>query len=291
MHATATAPGHISAFFEPVFTPQHLDKTGSRGAGLSLTLSATTTITLTVATEQHITIHINTKPATASVTMLACRHLLGDQPCSLDIQTQLALPISQGFGMSAAGAYSTALALASLIGKSQIDALQAAHYAEVQLKTGLGDVIAASQGGIEIRRQPGLPPWGMLEHIPGQAEIVLAVVGQPIKTKDVLTDPAKLKIISAVGRRCTKQLLDHPSLENLFRLGQRFAMETKLASPEVQNAIEAASSYGLASQAMLGNAVYAIGDTPMLQKTLGAFGKVWTCQIDHAGARLIEIKP
>jgi pantoate kinase len=287
MEATAFVPGHISAFFEPVFTPQSLDRTGSRGAGLCLTLGATSTVTLNASPEQTIQVHINGIPTIAPVTTLACRHLLGEQPCTLTIQTTLALPISQGFGMSAAGAYSTALALTHLLRRSQIDALQAAHYAEVQLRTGLGDVIAAFQGGIEIRRQPGLPPWGMTEHIPGQAELVLAVVGEPIKTKDILTNPTTLKTITTVGRRCTKQLLDHPSLENLLRLGQRFAQETKLASPEVQTAIDAASAYGLASQSMLGNAVYAIGNTTMLQKTLGAFGKVWVCTIDPAGARLI----
>jgi len=291
MQATAYAPGHISAFFEPVFTPQSLDKTGSRGAGLCLTHGATTTIHLTIAKEQTITITINNKPATAPVTTLACRHLLGDQPCSLTIKTDLPLPISQGFGMSAAGAYSTALALARLIGRSQIGALQAAHYAEVQLRTGLGDVIAASQGGIEIRRQPGLPPWGMIEHIPGQAELVLAVVGKPIKTKDILTDPNRIKTIASVGRRCITQLLDHPSLENLFRIGRQFANDTKLASPEVKTAIDAASPFGLVSQSMLGNSVFAMGDTAMLRKTLGAFGKVWTCNIDQTGARLLETKP
>ncbi len=38
MKATAFVPGHISAFFEPVYVNQNLDRTGSRGAGLNISL-------------------------------------------------------------------------------------------------------------------------------------------------------------------------------------------------------------------------------------------------------------
>jgi len=288
MEAAAFVPGHISAFFEPVFVPQSLDRTGSRGAGLCLALGATSNVTVSVAKQQVLTIVLNGKTATASVTRLACRHLLGEQACAVTVRTESSLPVSQGFGMSAAGAFSAALALAKLLGQPQTEAMRAAHYAEVQLRTGLGDVIASSIGGIEIRRQPGLPPWGMLEHIPGQAELVLCVVGEWIKTRDILTDQAKVAKIASIGRRCTRQLLEHPSVENLFRLGQRFAKETGLANESIQAAIEAASAYGLASMCMLGNAVFAMGNTAMLQKTLGAFGKIWVCEIDLTGARLLE---
>lgn len=288
MEATAFAPGHISAFFEPVFNPQSLDRTGSRGAGLCLTLGATSTVTLTPAPQQDLTITLNGKTVKATVTRLTCRHLLGDHPAEVTVRTESTLPVSQGFGMSAAGAYSAALALARLLGRPQTDALQAAHYAEVQMKTGLGDVIASTIGGIEIRRQPGLPPWGMLEHIPGQADVILCVVGDPIKTKNILTDPIKTAKIAAVGRRCTRQLLTHPSLENLFRQGQKFATETGLANEVVQAAVDAAAPYGLASMCMLGNSIFAIGNTEKLQQTLGAFGKIWLSQIDQTGAQLLE---
>lgn len=40
MKGIAFAPGHISAFFEPVFSGQNMDRSGSRGAGLSISLGA-----------------------------------------------------------------------------------------------------------------------------------------------------------------------------------------------------------------------------------------------------------
>jgi pantoate kinase len=288
MHATAFVPGHISAFFEPVYIAHDLDRTGSRGAGLSLSLGTTSTVTLTPAKTQEITITLNGKTTPAPVTTLTCKHLLTDSLYHASIKTTSTLPESQGFGMSAAGAFSTALALARLLAQPHSDALRAAHYAEIQMHTGLGDVIATTIGGIEIRRQPGLPPWGMLEHIPGQCELVLCVVGEKIKTKDILTDQTKFKKIATIGKRCTQQLLQHPSLENLFRLGQRFTKDTGLASDNVQAAIDAAAPFGLASMCMLGNSVFATGNTPMLRQTLEAFGNVWVCTLDLAGARLID---
>ena len=39
MKATAFAPGHISGFFEPVYTPD-LSRSGSRGAGINISLGA-----------------------------------------------------------------------------------------------------------------------------------------------------------------------------------------------------------------------------------------------------------
>ncbi len=288
MEAAAFVPGHISAFFEPVFSAQHLDRTGSRGAGLSLTLGARSTVTCKPSSVQYLDVILNGKISAAPVTKLACKYLIGDSLYTVSIKTDYALPVSQGFGMSAAGSFSAALALARLLAQPQHEALRAAHYAEVQLRTGLGDVVASYIGGIEIRREPGLPPWGMLEHIPGNYKVVLCVVGEKIKTKDVLSDPVKLKKIASVGKRCTQQLLEHPSVENLVRLGQRFTKDTGLASEQVQEAIDAASPFGLASMCMLGNAVFAIGNTPMLKKTLEVFGNVWVCEIDSAGARLIE---
>jgi len=288
MEAAAFVPGHISAFFEPVIDTQNLDRTGSRGAGLSLTLGAKSTVRLKPSKTQHIDVILNGKASAAPVTKLACKHLLGDSLYTVCITTDYVLPVSQGFGMSAAGAFSTALALARLLRQPQQEALRAAHYAEVQLHTGLGDVVASSFGGIEIRREPGLPPWGMLEHIPGNYEIVVCVIGEKIKTKDVLSDPVKLKRIASVGKRCTQQLLEHPSMENMFRLGQRFAKDTGLTSQQVQEAIDAASSFGLASMCMLGNSVFAVGNTLMLKKTLEVFGNVWVCEIDSGGARLLE---
>ena len=183
MKATAFAPGHISGFFEPIYHKGTIAKTGSRGAGLCVSLGAISEVTAEGSTNQNIEIYVNGKRDNAPVTQLALKYLLRTNPIHLVVKTKLELPMGQGFGMSAASTLSATYALTSITGISQIEAIKASHRAEVQLKTGLGDVISSSFGGIEIRKEAGLPPWGLIEHIPGLYEVVLCVIGKKLNTK------------------------------------------------------------------------------------------------------------
>jgi pantoate kinase len=290
MKGIAFAPGHISAFFEPIYSNQNLDHSGSRGAGIAISLGAISQVVVKPASQQTIAVQINGKPSNAPVTKKALYYLIGDTPLKVTVNTMLDLPVSQGFGMSAASALSSTLALADLLNLPKEDAIKAAHYAEVQLHTGLGDVIASSFGGIEIRRKAGLPPWGMLEHIPGKYDIVLCVIGKKIETRNILTDSVKSSEIASYGRYCTKKLLEKPSLEHLFSLAWEFTQKINLADPTVLQAIETANKHGMASMCMLGNSVFAVGDRPMLCKILSVFGKVFSCTVDERGARVLQEK-
>ena len=288
MKGIAFAPGHISAFFEPVYSDQNLDRTGSRGAGISISLGALSQVTVKPALHHSITVKINRSPSNAPVTKLALKYLLGESPFRITIDTMLDLPISQGFGMSAGGALSSTLALADLLDLPRENAVKAAHYAEVQLRAGLGDVIASNFGGIEIRRKAGLPPWGIQEHILGKFDIVLCVIGKEIKTKKILSDTAQLHKIASYGQYCTKKLLEKPSVEHLFSLAWEFTQKIGLADKMVLQAVEAANQYGKASMCMLGNSIFAIGDTPMLCTALAQFGTVFCCTVDEWGARVLK---
>lgn len=288
MKGIAFAPGHISAFFEPVYSGQNMDRSGSRGAGLSLSLGAVSHVMVKPAAQHAIMVYINGKLSSAPVTKLALNYLTRDTSLSIIVNTVIDLPVSQGFGMSAAGAFSAALALSDLLNLSKENAVKAAHYAEIQSHTGLGDVVSSSFGGIEIRRKAGLPPWGLLEHIPGKYDVVLCVIGKKIETKKILTDSAKLHEIASYGRYCTKKLLDRPTIEHLFSLGLEFTQKIGLADKTVLHAIDTANRHGMASMCMLGNSVFAIGDTPMLRTVLSTFGTVVCCSVDEQGARVLH---
>ena len=288
MKAVAFAPGHISGFFEPIYQNQNADKSGSRGAGINITLGATSKVIVKNSVDQIIEISINNKKTDATVTKLAIKHLIGNTPLHITIDTTLDLPTGQGFGMSGAGALSCTTALAKLLQIPKVDALKASHYAEIALHTGLGDVIASSFGGIEIRREAGLPPWGMIEHIPGKFDIVICIIGRKIDTKKILSDTVKINEIASYGRYCTKKLLEKPSIENLFSLSQIFTKKTGLADEKVLRAIDVANFHGMASMCMLGNSVFAIGDTEMLCSSLLTFGKVYVCSVDTIGARFLD---
>ncbi len=288
MQATAFAPAHISGFFEPVFHQVEGERSGSRGAGINLTLGALTTVSIKQATTPTIDVTINNKSSPAPVTKQAIKNLIHNTPLHLTVNTTLSLPVGQGLGMSGAGALSATLALARIAQLSRVDALKAAHLAEVQLRTGLGDVIASNFGGIEIRREPGLPPWGLIEHIPGDFSVIICVVGKKMNTKTILSDTEKLQEIASHGRYCIKKLLEKPSIEHFFSLSQQFTEKTMLATSKIKNALAVANTHGMASMCMLGNAVFATGDISTLSTVLAPYGKLYFCQVDQTGARLFQ---
>ena len=287
MKGTAFAPGHISGFFEPVYE-QDMSRTGSRGAGINISLGAMSEVFAEGSTKQDFEVFINNRKSNAPVTKLALKYLIGENPLKVIVKTKYELPFGQGFGMSAACALSATYALSEIVDLSFSDAMKAAHFAEIQLKTGLGDVMASCFGGIEIRKSPGLPPWGIIEHIPGKCDLVLCIVGKKLDTKKILNAPQKVTKVVDYGKYCTKKILESPSVENLFSLSQTFTKKTDLADTHVLKAIDAVDKFGKASMCMLGNSVFAIGKTDELCKTLSSYGKVIVCSVDEYGARVLE---
>jgi len=286
MIAKAFCPGHITGFFQ-ICEAEDLLSTGSRGAGLCLSLGATSKVWVSHSQRQAIEVLIDGKKSKAEVTKMALRHLLGQDKLKVEVSTNLDLPQSQGFGMSAAGSLSASLALAEVLGMKKREAFEAAHIAEIKCKCGLGDVSAIHKGGMTIRKKPGLPPIGEVLRIDGTPEIVLAVVGRRRLTKSVLSNPAKPKAINENGSKRVDELLENPTAEKLMELSASFAVESGLASKRIIEAIDAASKLGMASMSMLGSSVFAIGDKKGLATVLSDYGEVWVCRVDIKGPRMI----
>jgi len=278
MNARAFAPGHITGFFEVCMKDTEATS-GSRGAGICLSQGATATVKQS---DMEKTVLVNGHPD-GEVTRVAL-DILTAEPLQVDIA--LDLPISQGFGMSAAGTLAATLASASLLGISRHRAVVAAHVAEVRCLTGLGDVLPAVQGGLEIRESPGVQ--GRIKKIPAEGRVVLAVVGPPLATKEVLQNTHQRNRVNAAGKACLTNMLSAPSLNHFFTLSHRFAVQTGLLQPVVASAVQAASEHGMATMCMLGNAVCAVGDTDALRNALTPLGEVTVCEIDQHGARLLE---
>jgi pantoate kinase len=276
--ARAFAPAHISGFFiiDIKKDPIH---SGSMGAGISLENGTVTT----VLPAKETAIKINGEVNRAATTLSAIR-LLTEKPVL--VETTLSIPIGAGFGASAAGALSTALAVNKALSLDMTfnDLAKAAHIAEVKNRTGLGDVAGMICGGIDIRKHAGIPPVGNIDRIPCRNEIISWVCFGGISTRSVISDDMKKKSINKAGRLRLKELIKKPTLENFFRQSRAFAKEIDMISPQVRDAIEAVEAAGgLASQAMLGNTVFAINDNGALSK----FGEVHTSRISHAGAHLL----
>lgn len=290
MKAKAFSPGHVTGFFE-ICPDEDALSAGSRGAGMCLSLGASSEVVLVPATKQSIKVTINGKNSKAEVTKRAIRHLIGDKGYRVEVVTGLELPVSQGFGMSAAGSLSAAIAAAILLGKERQEAYEAAHKAEVESGCGLGDIPAIHRGGITLRRRPGLPPKGEVVRISGEPKVVLAVIGRRLLTKDILNDDAKRREINDKGGYLVDSLVKRPSLEKLMTNSRIFALETGLATKRIVRAIDTASMHGQASMSMLGSSVFAIGDTDKLRVALSGLGQVFVCKVDAVGPRIVYAVP
>ena len=286
MGAKAFCPGHITGFFQ-ICEGRTILSTGSRGAGMCLTLGATSSVRIANGSRQSIDVSIDGKKSSAEVTKVAVKRLIGRDRLKVMVDTKLDLPQSQGFGMSAAGALSTSMALADVLGASRREAFEAAHAAEVLCKTGLGDISAIHRGGITVRTRAGLPPIGKVIRIRGAPEVVLAVIGRKLLTKSVLSDPRKRGAINRNGSRMVDELIEEPSLRKLMELSASFAVESGLASRNIIEVMMAASKMGMAGMSMLGNSVFAIGDTAGLQRLMSRYGDTWACMVDTTGPRLV----
>lgn len=190
------------------------------------------------------------------------------------------LPLGCGFGLSGAIALATSLELNDLLGLNMplFKVADIAHEAEVLNGTGLGDVTTQCYGGFVVRFSTSKPSACKVDRFLWEVEIDFLVMGG-IKTEDIVR--GNVKEIYEIGRKCLKEFLRKPSLENLFRVSKDFSLKTGLADDRVIDAIEAVESCGgLASMIMLGRGVFAYGGE-VLKELRGRYfkSKVSLCGI------------
>ena len=282
----AFAPGHVTAFFVGYDDPDPMKK-GSRGAGLCTTLGVHTVARVREARAQSIEVYINDERAKAGTSERAAKLLLGDGEYEVKLLQKMQLPVSQGFGMSGAGALSTVLALDEALGslRPRDELVGIAHRADVESFTGLGDVMPQAMGGMDLRMTPGGPPHGLVRKFDVDAELLLCAVGPAFPKAEILRNQRTMDTIRTVGLQCIEAFEKGPSLEALFDLGRRFALETGLATQKVRECFEAVRVYGRASMSMLGHSVFATGGD-LAATVLRNYGIINRCSVDNQGARV-----
>jgi pantoate kinase len=278
----AWAPSHITGFF--VIHRERVPlRSGSCGCGIVLEAGCEVTASFADVYE----ILVNGSKIDARTTLRVVEKL-ADRPVRIECSHQT--PVGGGFGASAASALATAYALNELfsLGKTGMELGQIAHIAEVEEVTGLGDVIAADRGGVVLRKKAGGPGFGILDSIPScEHEIFYVVLGKR-STKTILTDEDAARAINRAGSYALKEILKKPTFSRFMQLSKAFSDKTGLLSPRAADAIEAVESAGgMASMAMLGDAVFAVGNREV-RSTLEAFGEVGVTKITHSRVRLEE---
>ncbi len=284
----AFCPGHVTAFFEVCDHPDPRRK-GSRGAGLCLTLGVQTLARVREASRSSLEIFVNGSRTESDVIAHAAASILKGRTYDVKVLSTSQLPTSQGFGTSSAAALSTLLALddALGLGTPRDDLVTAAHVAEVACGTGLGDVVPASMGGMDVRVEPGAPGYARTRKINVKRELLLAILGPEVPTRSILRDPDKLASINRAGASCLKDFAGAPSFERLLDLGSRFAEESGLASRSILEVMGASRMYGHATMAMLGNSIFASGNRTQLSALYRKYGIVLRCDTDNEGARFV----
>ena len=153
----------------------------------------------------------------------------------VDVDVKLELPISQGFGMSAAGLLATSLCLGEFFNRGDEGQLaRLAHRIERQISGGLGDILGLWAGGCELRTKPGSPPSpGAAYGFSVGCNALLVWDPDGMKhTSGYIDDPSWKKKITLAGEASVNRLMQNPwnigVWDNLLQEADKFALESGL---------------------------------------------------------------
>ena len=233
---------------------------------------------------------LNGKEEDAPVTRKAMEIMAPDQGAVVRIAHDL--PMSQGFGMSAAGTFAACLALAVYldIPDPKYAALKVTHISEVRNQTGLGDAVAQSIGGFVHRVEPGIPPHGEFERLELHVdEVVLCVLGENISTSEIISSPERRGRIRDSGHACLKDFEIDLDLASFINTSWAFARDSGLATNDMIDALKEIKDIGQGSMVMLGNSIFAFGDADALEDKLKNFGQVFRTKVCQSGATIAQL--
>lgn len=313
MKCSVFAPSHITGFFEIVDHPNPL-KMGSRGAGVALEAGVTTEVEIKEGSGVDVKINGKNDPRNASITYktidLIKKQFSGSKLKDEDnfnesnekfkrkfaenltdkkivIEHKVNVPIGAGFGTSAAFALGASLGIAKIlkIPVTHNRAASIAHLAELEMGSGLGDVIAEICGGLVLRLREGAPGIGAVDKILEDDNLfVISKTLGKIDTSSVIKDPFYKEMINRTGQSLLFELLKNPDPSFFMRLSRKFSQQTELMNGEVLEIVEVLEDETLgASMAMLGNTAFALSKSPDTSVEGALVSK-----IDSCGCRFVK---
>ena len=253
--AAAFAPGNVSCIFKIV---PHEDPARMHSLGMGFTVRDG--VTATACPDAASVVSYNGRPVEfPTVAALVAR--LAEVPLRLELDSSL--PLSSGFGLSGAATLATAYAVDALLdlGRDPEDLAMAAHVAEVENLTGLGDVCAQFHGGCMVKLREGHPLVAEPLGVPEQP-VFYRYFG-PIHTREVLSNAEQRARINRAADQSLDQIQalrrgDPVDFDRCIRVSRDFAVESGLLQDQrVREVIERVEKEGgAASMIMLGNAVF-----------------------------------
>jgi pantoate kinase len=301
IQALAFAPGHITGFFEICDQPDDILQKGSRGAGVCIAQGIKTRVSIKPTTQNYIEIQINgEKMNSALVSYEVADKFLSkiQKNYNLQVEHETEIPIGCGLGASGAASLSLAIALNKVLKtkKTVVDAAQIAHIAEIKYKTGLGTVLGQTKGGLEIRKEPGGPGFGVIDSLSIKKDYrVVCIIFDKISTKKILINRKIREKINQYGNKALKSFLKRPNINKFMEVSRDFAESVGLLSSRLRKLIDIEDKQGfICSQAMFGETLFSIvkeSDVAKLIETFRGAAPVphWiiNAAVDNEGARLL----
>ena len=301
MEAVTFCPAHITGFFKAYLDDnvQKVSSLGSTGAGFSIKKGVTTSVKINQRGIQEsnykITIH-GYIPDQTNVSEFVLKEFLklGDfSEKFFDITHEILVPIGYGLGSSSATALSLAFALDKALNtkleKTQIG--QIAHNAEINCKTGLGDVLASFHGGFEIRTKAGAPGVGQVKKLEAGKLSILMICFSPISTNKFIKE--NLSQINGVGEKMVNRLLESKDYKQFQDMSLEFAKYVGIMTPRLSKVIQELSEHKIkCGVAIFGETVFSMVQENELQMVYNILKKytdgiIIQSEIDNYGIRVL----
>ena len=265
------APGHVSLTFA-VWPNSDLLEMGSTGIGLVLPQGVHCAVVKEQSEIKHNVVIRKGKEVEDPVTLRAVE-LIGFKDKGLTIYLRHDLPLGSGFGISGASALAACLELE----KDFNLCVKAAHQAEIELKTGLGDVVAISESirqttfpSIIIRNTPGYN--SEVDCIPIKEKFVVCLSGLGRNTSDIISDEGWIEIINAAALGIQ---FNNVNLRSAIKIGRLFTEKAGLINDNLSQIIDKMPIGAVSSVAHLGTSIVATSDDiPSVVNVLEEFGEV-----------------
>ena len=301
MEATAFCPAHITGFFKAHLDDNQssLENLGSMGAGFSIKQGVTTRVKIDTRDNQESNFRITTKGYQSDktdVSEFVLNEFLKIGKFSnkfFHIEHEISIPVGYGLGSSGAVALSLSYALDQAL-ETKLDKTiigQIAHNAEVNCKTGLGDVLASFHGGFEIRVKPGAPGIGSVEKIFTEKISIIMICFSPISTNKFIKE--HLSKINGLGGKMVNRLLESKNYEHFQDMSLEFAKFVDIITPRMQKLVNELSENNIkCGIAFFGETIFSMVPKEDENKVLEILQKypdgiIIKSELDDNGARVL----
>ncbi|MEO2201504.1 MAG: GHMP kinase, partial [Nitrosopumilus sp.] len=167
-----------------------------------------------------------------------------------------------------------------------------AHNAELNCKTGLGDVLASFHGGFEIRVKPGAPGIGRVEKISTEEISIIMICFSPISTNKFIKE--RLSQINGLGGKMVDKLIKSKDYEHFQDMSLEFANYVNVMTPKMQKLVNELSKNNIkCGIALFGETVFSMipkKDESKILEILKKYpeGIVIKSELDNVGARILN---